>query len=87
MTETLFHATCRYWLAKQTGPMAVELVDGCHGAPEGVVEAAKLHQRIFGDAGPYLMVEVHELPNLDVAINEDAAATCAHLIMEGTPNA
>lgn len=62
--------------------MSVELVDGCHGSPEGVAKAAKLIGRIFNDAGPWLMVELHDLPDLDPPINEQAAQTCAHLVAE-----
>lgn len=80
-------STCRYWLAERDG-MAVTLLDGCHDDPEGVAEAAKLHRRIFGKKGEgWIMVEIHDLPDLDPPINEDAAATCAHLVMEGTPHA
>lgn len=76
----LLHPDCRYYLAKQTGPMAVELVDGCHGSPEGVAQAAKLLSRIFGQEGPWLMVELHPVSDVDVPINEDAAATCRALV-------
>lgn len=74
---------CRYFLAEQTGPMSIRLVDGCHEAPEGVAKAAKLHGRIFGSTGPWLMVEITPVPDIDVPINEDAAGTCRDLI-DGT---
>lgn len=79
---TLFSKDCRFYLARQTGPMSVELVDGCHGSPEGVAEAAVVHERIFGvRAGEWLMVELHPLPPTDdVVINEEAAETCRQLV-------
>jgi hypothetical protein len=82
---TLLHADYRYYLARQTGPMAVELVDGCHGHPDGVAKAAKVHGRIFGDQGPWFMVEIHALPDDDPSINEEAAAICARLIEGAQP--
>lgn len=60
--------------------MSIELVDGCHGDAEGVAQAAKLHGRIFGSEGPWLMVEIRDVPDGDVAINEEAAETCANLM-------
>lgn len=82
---------CRYWLAralpKRDGVVEnrrVELVDGCHGDPEGVVKAARLHERIFDQEGPWLMVTIADVPDLAVEINEDAAETCAAL-MRGEP--
>jgi hypothetical protein len=71
---SLLHDDCRYWLAKQTGSMSVQLVDGCHGDPEGVALAKKLHTRLFEDEGPYIMVEIHALPDLDPEVNEDNIA-------------
>lgn len=44
--------------------------DGPHSTPEGVAKAAKLIGRIIGDDGPWVMVEVHPLPDIDVPINE-----------------
>lgn len=85
---TLFSEDCRYYLARQAGPMAVELVDGCHGSPEGVAKAAVLHERIFGaSAGEWLMVELHALPTGDVAINDEAAETCRRLVAGEDPTA
>lgn len=80
-----FSEGCRYFLARASGPMSVELVDGCHGSPEGVAKAAKLLRHIFRDEGPWLMVELHAMPDVDPPINEDAANTCAHLIAEFGP--
>lgn len=79
---TLFSKDCRFYLARQTGPMSVELVDGCHGSPEGVAKGAALHERIFGArADEWLMVEMHPMPAADgVAINEDAAEVCRQLV-------
>lgn len=82
MTTHFWSEDCRYFLAKQTGPMAVELVDGCHDSPEGVAKAAKLIGHIFNDKGPWVMVELHDMPDLDPPINEQAAQTCAHLVAE-----
>jgi hypothetical protein len=75
MTES-----CRYFLAERDGPMAVRLVDGCHDSPEGVMQALKLHRRIFGREADWCMVEIHTLPDLDPPINEAAADDCAHLV-------
>jgi hypothetical protein len=76
---------CRYWLARETGGRGVELVDGCHDSPEGVAKAAKLMGRIFRDEGPWLMVELHPMPDLDPPINEEAARDCAYLVDEFGP--
>jgi hypothetical protein len=76
---------CRYFLARRSEPMEVELVDGCHSSPEGVAKAAKLLGRIFRDEGPWIMVELHPMPDLDPPINEDAARDCAYLIDEFGP--
>ncbi len=73
---------CNLYLARQTGPMAVELVDGGHDLPEDVARAAKLQDRIFGDNGPWVMVQVHEIPTVEVSINEEAAADCARMVEE-----
>lgn len=81
-----FTKDCRYFLARQAGPMQVELVDGCHGSPEGVAKAAKLLGHIFRDDGPWIMVELHELPDIDPPINEGAANACAHLVAEFGPD-
>lgn len=69
-----------FYLARSVGPMAVELVDGVHGDPAGVATAARLHAKIFNDAGPWIMVDVRDVPDVDVSINEEAAATCARLV-------
>lgn len=82
---TLLHSDCRYWLAREKDLRQVELVDGCHGSPEGVAQAIKLMHRIFGDEGPWLMVEIHPAPDAGAAeINEGAAADCAALV-QGRP--
>lgn len=60
-----------------------EVMDGPHSTPEGVAEAAKLYRRIFGDEGPFAMVEVHPIPDLDPPIDEDAAGVCRDLIQRG----
>lgn len=73
-------SVCRYFLARRTVGMQVEIVDGCHDSPEGVAKAKKLHTRIFGEEDGWLMVEVHPIPDLDPPINEDAAASCAALV-------
>jgi hypothetical protein len=78
--SSLFTDDCRYYLARQAGPMSLELVDGCHGDPAGVAKAAKLHGHIFGSEGPWIMVELRPVPDIDVQIDEDAAATCAALV-------
>lgn len=67
---------CRYFLAEMTGPMSVRLVDGCHDGPEGVAKAAKLIGRIFGKSGPWVMVKIEDVPDIDVPINEADAALC-----------
>jgi hypothetical protein len=77
---------CRYWLGRETAPGKVDLVDGCHDGPEGVAQAAKLFSRIFRDEGPWVMVEIHPMPDLDPPINEDAARDCAYLIDEFGPS-
>ncbi len=72
---------CRFWLAEMSGPMSVRLIDGCHDSPEGVAAAAKLHRRIFGKAGDeWVMVEISPAPDIDVAINEQAADDCARML-------
>lgn len=85
---------CRYWLGRveeqdempaSGTKTSVRLVDGCHDGPEGVVKAAKLMARIFRDTGPWVMVKVEPLPDLDVSVNEQAAQTCAHLVAEFGP--
>ena len=74
---------CRYFLAREIGPMAVELVDGCHDSPEGVAKAAKLMDRIFSAKGPWVMVEIYDMPDVDPPINEQAAKDCSYLVAEG----
>ena len=84
---TLFTNECRFYLARQTGPMALELVDGCHSSTEGVAKAAVLHSRIFADSGPWLMVELHEAPSVGaVAVNEEAAEACRALVEGENPD-
>lgn len=75
---------CRFWLGRRDGN-TVRLEDGCHSDPEGVAKAAKLHERIFGDRGPWVMVEIQDVPDLDPPINEKAAQECAHLVAEFGP--
>lgn len=81
-----FTDDCRFYLAKSSGPMSIELVDGCHGGPEGVAKAAKLIRGIFGDrdedAG-WFMVEITPVPSQDVPVNEDAVQACRYLMDEG----
>jgi hypothetical protein len=79
MGKNDLHPNCRYWLASYDHP-TVRLEDGCHNSPEGVAEAAKLHKRIFGAEGPWIMVELHPLPDMDVPINEESAEICAQLV-------
>lgn len=83
--SSLAHPTCRYWLAQETGQGNVRLVDGSHDSPEGVAKAAKLMQRIFRDDGPWLMVEIHAMPDIDVSINEEAAQAVGNLVAEWGP--
>jgi hypothetical protein len=68
------------FLAVRHAYLQVELLDGYHPTPEGVAKAAKLFGRIFNDTRPFVMVEVHDLPDLDPPINEEAADTCASLV-------
>lgn len=69
---------CRYFLGCDgTLPVAV---DGGHDSPAGVAKAAKLYKKIFKDNGPWVMLEVHALPDLDPPIDEESAAICAKLI-------
>jgi hypothetical protein len=71
-----------YWLARGSG-QHFELVDGCHSSPDGVVQAAKLHHRIFGAEDDWFMVKVEPLPPWgDAPINEQAASDCAALIRD-----
>lgn len=77
---------CRYYLAEADGPMSIRLIDGCHGTPEGVAEAATLHSKIFGNTGPWLMVEIYDVPEFNGKINEDDAALCRELVQEYTRN-
>jgi hypothetical protein len=72
-----------YWLAQEL-PRAkglyrsVALIDGCHSSPDGVAQAKKLMQRIFGEEGTeYIMVTLDPVPDKDIPINEEAAAICA----------
>ena len=73
---------CNLYLARQTTGMQVEIVDGGHDGAAGVARAAKLHERVFGRGkkSDWLMVEIHELPAIDAAINEEAASACAKLV-------
>lgn len=75
---------CRFFLGRTHGPGlgAVELVDGCHSDAEGVARAAKLIGRIFNDDGPWVMVELHPLPDLDPPINDADAELCANLVAD-----
>jgi len=68
------------YVAHARAPGFYELLDGPHGEPEGVAKAIKLYERIFGDDGPWVMVEVLSLPDFDPPINEAAADTCRALI-------
>lgn len=70
------------YLARWDGPgRQLEIVDGAHSDEEGVARAVKLHRRIFTDGFTLgVMVEVHPLPNLDPAINEDAADACREMV-------
>lgn len=80
-SHSLPHEVCRYYLARTTMPGAgIEIVDGCHDSPEGVVEAARLHERIFHAEGPWTMIEATPLPEIAVAINEDDAELCRALV-------
>lgn len=74
---------CNLYLARITGPMQVEIVDGCHSDHAGVAKAAKLHDAIFKDKGPWAMVQVHPMPALDPPINDAAAADCAAIVEQG----
>lgn len=75
------HETCRYYLARTRMPGAgIEIVDGCHDSPEGVVEAARLHERIFHAEGPWTMIEATSLPEIAVKINEPDAELCRQLV-------
>lgn len=78
--DDLYHPECRFYLARQVGPMAVELVDGCHSDHAGVARTAKLIDRILGDRGSWLMVELHELPAIYAEVDEEAAAACREMI-------
>jgi hypothetical protein len=80
------HPDCRFWLGRIDGNV-VHLEDGCHGGPEGVAEAAKLIKRIFHKDGPWVMVELHEMPDLDPPINDEAADACAYVVAEFGPSA
>jgi len=71
---------CNLYLARETTGMQVEIVDGGHDSPAGVARAAKLNERIFGHSDRWVMVEIHELPDLDAPINEEAADVCAKLV-------
>lgn len=58
-------------------------LDGGHSDIEGVVRAKKLIQRIFAgrDNGEkFYAIQVLEIPDLDPAINEEAAGICAALV-------
>lgn len=81
-----FSETCRYYLARESGPMSIQLVDGCHDSPEEVAKAAALHERIFGArTGEWIMVELQAVPGVAVAINEDAAEVCRRLVAGEDP--
>ena len=70
-----------YYLGRATGPFSVELVDGTHDTPAGVVEAARLHERIFRkEATEWVLVQVTALPDLDVTIDEESADICRDLV-------
>lgn len=53
---------CRLYLARITGPMSVEIVDGCHANTSDVAKAAKIYKDLFSDEGPWAMVEVRPMP-------------------------
>lgn len=50
------------WLGKRRNG-SIDLIDGMHDEPEGVAKAAALHDIIYGeDAGPFVMVEISDVP-------------------------
>lgn len=70
------------WLGKRRNG-SIDLIDGQHDEPEGVSKAAALHDIIFGDdSGPFVMVEISDVPPLLKAsgINHDAAEACGELV-------
>lgn len=68
------------FLGVRNAYLDVDLIDGEHSDEEGVAKAAKLHRRIFDEKRPMVMVEIHDLPDLDPEINEESADICAALV-------
>jgi len=54
----------RFYLARRSGLREIELVDGGHDGPEAVVKAARIFKRVYQDEGPWVMVQVGEVPVL-----------------------
>lgn len=88
-------ATPEYWLGtverdQYGNGWNIKQHDGPHDSPEGVVQAAKIYNRIFKEDDEWVMVVVSELPNIDVEIDEESADICAeaveqHRIRRGVP--
>jgi hypothetical protein len=65
-----------------------ELLDGGHNNIDGVVQAARLHEGIFNDAGPWQALHllddgnytVCELPDAAVNIDYESVAVCAEMV-------
>ena len=68
---------CAFFLAEFIDGKITNL-DGCHGGPEDVAKALKLYRRLgfFKPEATYRMLQVHDVPDLDPPINEEAAAQC-----------
>lgn len=80
--KPLHHSSgCNHYLARPLADDAgqIELVDGCHSGDEGVVEAAHLHERIFGSSGPWQLAVVHPLDDTLAASGE------VHLALQVAP--
>lgn len=64
----------RFYLARRTSLREIELVDGGHADPESVTKAARVFKLVYADEGPWVMAEVHAMPELttvnDVADDE-----------------
>jgi hypothetical protein len=76
------------WILKETGSYFLLIaypggqidVDGGHDDIEGVVKARRLYNTIFADKGAkFKAIKIVDIPDIDVAINEEAANTCAEL--------
>lgn len=73
----------RYFLARYGGIGWPQAEDGPHDSPAGVAKAKALMKELFEDDGPWVMLTVKSIPNVEVQLDEDAADACAAMIQRG----